>query len=169
MGEIKSTLDIIMERTKGMTLTDEEKRDIQKREVEGRVQGLVQKLVDGLVDAAQVKKELAGFTEQKRAIADEVLRKEVISRIDPLSDNSDYLDVFREVLGLDPFPFSQALSDFGDTMASEASRRRSFLRAQFEKKGVSGEAVTPNLNADPVWNSYVKEKTRELRQKLSSA
>jgi hypothetical protein len=37
MGEIKSTLDIIMEKTRGLTMTAEEKREFQRKEVEGKV------------------------------------------------------------------------------------------------------------------------------------
>ena len=36
MGEIRSTLDIIMEKTKGLTMTEEEKKDFIKKETEGK-------------------------------------------------------------------------------------------------------------------------------------
>ncbi len=36
MGEIKSTLDIIMEKTKGLTMTEEEKGAFRKKEGEGK-------------------------------------------------------------------------------------------------------------------------------------
>jgi hypothetical protein len=37
MAEIKSTLDIIMERTKNLTMTDEEKASFRRKEAEGKV------------------------------------------------------------------------------------------------------------------------------------
>ena len=37
MGEIKSTLDIIMEKTKGLTMTEEEKEGLRRTELAERV------------------------------------------------------------------------------------------------------------------------------------
>ncbi len=37
MGEIRSTMDIIMEKAKGLTMTDEEKEAFRKKETEGKV------------------------------------------------------------------------------------------------------------------------------------
>ena len=168
MGEIKSTLDIIMEKTRGMTLTDEEKMEIRKREVEGKVQGLVQKLVDGVLDVSRLQAELAALEGEKRLLAEGILRREVIERMDPLLDNSLLLEVIRDVLGVDPAPLAQLLSDFRETLALEASHRESLLREELQERGISGDAVRPNLRADPEWGSYLLKKTEELRQELSS-
>jgi hypothetical protein len=167
MGEIKSTMDIIMEKTKGMTLTEEEKRDIQRKEVTGTVLGLLQKLEDGAMDVSHLRREIDALG-GKRHLAEEILHKEVASRLDPLSDNPQLLEVVQEVLKADPSPFSQAISGIREMLASEASQREMFLRGEFEKRGVSGEAVTPNLYADPQWNESLTEKKEQLRERLLS-
>ena len=41
MAEIKSTMDLIMERTKNLTMTDEEKKKLQLDELRGKVRGWV--------------------------------------------------------------------------------------------------------------------------------
>lgn len=43
MGEIKSTLDIVMEKTKHLSMTHEEKLANEKEEVQAAVRGLAQK------------------------------------------------------------------------------------------------------------------------------
>ncbi len=55
MAEIKSTLDLIMERTKNFTLTNEGKRVLQTKELEGKVNGWVQKCMDGKTSMHQMK------------------------------------------------------------------------------------------------------------------
>jgi hypothetical protein len=167
MGEIKSTMDIIMEKTKGMTLTEEEKKDIQRKEVGGTVLGLLQKLEDGAMDVSHLKREIDALG-GRRHVAEEVLRKEVASRMDPLSDNAQLLEVVQEVLQTDPAPFSQAISGIREMLASNASQREMFLLGEFEKRGVSGEAVTPNLYADPQWKESLAEKKEQLRERLLS-
>ena len=55
MGEIKSTLDLVMERTKNLSLSDEEKQAQKQKEVESRIRGLLQKYLDGWLDKNQLK------------------------------------------------------------------------------------------------------------------
>ena len=49
MGEIKSTLDIIMEKTKGLTMSEEERTSFKEKELTGKVKGLVQKYINGFL------------------------------------------------------------------------------------------------------------------------
>ena len=49
MAEIKSTLDIIMEKAKKFSVTEEEKKGFKRQELEGKIKGLVQKALDGVL------------------------------------------------------------------------------------------------------------------------
>ena len=46
MAEIKSTIDLIMERTKSLSASPEERESYQRQEREKRLRGLVQRLLD---------------------------------------------------------------------------------------------------------------------------
>jgi hypothetical protein len=46
MAEIKSTLDLVMEKTKNLNLSNAEKQDQKNKEMESRLRGLVQKYQD---------------------------------------------------------------------------------------------------------------------------
>ena len=54
MAEIKSTLDLVLERTKNLTLTEEEKKSLQRKELEGKIRGWGQKYLDGLMRLSAV-------------------------------------------------------------------------------------------------------------------
>ena len=58
MGEIKSTLDLVMEKTRHLTLSQEEKDSQKKVEVHKRLKGLVQKYRDNLLKKDGLGKEL---------------------------------------------------------------------------------------------------------------
>ena len=47
MGEIKSTLDLVLEKTKNLNLSSEEKQEQKQKEVENRIKGMMQKYQDG--------------------------------------------------------------------------------------------------------------------------
>ena len=49
MGEIKSTLDLVMERTRNLTLSDEEKQAHKQMAIASRIKGLLQKMLDGML------------------------------------------------------------------------------------------------------------------------
>ncbi|MCX5842099.1 MAG: hypothetical protein NTY16_11755, partial [Deltaproteobacteria bacterium] len=58
MAEIKSTLELIMERTKNLTMTEEEKENLQKKERAGKINGLVQKYLDRIISVKTLKSEI---------------------------------------------------------------------------------------------------------------
>jgi hypothetical protein len=57
MGEIKSTLDLVMEKTKDLTLSSEEKKAQKQKEIENRIKGLLQKYQDGFLSKSELKTE----------------------------------------------------------------------------------------------------------------
>jgi len=54
MGEIKSTLDLVMEKTKHLSLSDEEKQNQKKIESQKRINGLLQKYQDQVLSMEQL-------------------------------------------------------------------------------------------------------------------
>ena len=56
MGEIKSTLDLVMEKTRHLTLSREEKEEQKRVEVNKRLKGLVQKYQDNLLKKDRLEK-----------------------------------------------------------------------------------------------------------------
>ena len=54
MGEIKSTLDLVMEKTRHLTLSQKEKDGQKQIEVNKRLKGLLQKYRDNLLREEQL-------------------------------------------------------------------------------------------------------------------
>ena len=82
MAEIKSTLDLIMERTKNLSLTPEERTEIRLKEIQAKVNGWTQRYIDGLLNASDVKNELESLKEDKDA-ALVFCRKAALAHIAP--------------------------------------------------------------------------------------
>lgn len=78
MGEIKSTLDIVMEKTKHLSMTAEEKQAGKIEEIESALKGLVQKYQDRVLKPEQYRGEMmvavqAGIKEKKDELRDKYL------------------------------------------------------------------------------------------------
>ncbi len=151
MAEIKSTLELIMERTKNLTLTEEEKRDFRKKEVLGKVKGFLMKFMDGVMDLEKLKKGLASLEEKDPEVVREIVIRECLDQISLQRDNSMPFDVLEQVVSVDIAPLQGLLSDFLNELDNARKVREQGMQKQIQEKGISGNAVLPNLSADPEW------------------
>ncbi|NQT55992.1 MAG: hypothetical protein HQ551_07155, partial [Desulfobacteraceae bacterium] len=78
MGEIRSTMDIIMEKTKGLTMTEKEKAEFQQRELTGKIKGLIQKFFDGSINLDRLKIEAVALREEQQEMFDQIIKEEAI-------------------------------------------------------------------------------------------
>ncbi len=151
MAEIKSTLELIMEKTKNLTLTEEEKRDFNRKEVRGKVKGFLMKFMDGAMNLDKLKKGIASLEEKDPNVVKEIVIRECLNQIGLQRDNSMPFDVLEQVVSVDITPFQRLLSDFLSELDNAKEVREQELQNQIQEKGISGSAVLPNLNADPEW------------------
>ena len=166
MAEIKSTLDIIMEKTKGLTMTDEEKRELKRKEMAGKFKGLVQKFLDNIIDLDKLEVEAASLGEGQEGLFRLVRIKEATERIDPEGDNEPILKILESTTGMDTGPIREFLTDFEVKLNNERAAHEKRLLKTLEKNGISGSAVIPNLNADPIWRDYVSNLKQTFRKEV---
>jgi hypothetical protein len=168
MGEIKSTLDIIMEKTKGLNISDEEKKAFKEQEMAGKVKDLIQKFLDGNIDMDQLRGEVSGLVETGGDMVKRLIREESLSRIEPKGNNEPLLRVLEEITGSEVDSLREALKAFEKRLEREKGSREEVFKRRFIKQGISGSAVLPNIYADPEWSRYVSEIKEEFQERLTS-
>jgi hypothetical protein len=166
MAEIKSTLDIIMEKTKGLTMTDEEKRELKRKEIAGKFKGLVQKFLDNIIDLDRLKVDAAAVGEGHEDMFRRVSIQEAIGRIEPEGDNEPILKVLENATGMDTGPIREFITDFERKLEKERAVHEKGLKKRLKKKGISGSAVIPNLDADSQWRDYVSKLNETFRKEV---
>ena len=168
MGEIKSTYDIVMEKAKGITVSEDEKKEFQMREIRGRVKGLLQKFMDGALDAARIAEELDGFGAEKREMAKELFKEEGAAMLRIQGDNALVLGLLKDIAGVEISKIEEVLSFALSALNEEKLRIEKRLVERFRDKGVSGLAIVPNLDADREWIRIVSEMEDELYRKVEA-
>jgi hypothetical protein len=158
MAEIKSTIDLIMERTKNLSASPEERESYQRQEREKRLRGLIQRLLDDKLTLDGAKDELA--KEKKNGSAaevTEVLKKALAGHVDPEADNERLFRFVIELVGT-------SLDRLGETLTAcreEATSWKAVLaerqKKDLESKGITGTAVLPNPEAEPQWKARREE------------
>jgi len=168
MSEIKSTLEIIMEKTKDLTLTEEEKKEFKHKDMAGKIKGVIQKFLDGILDLNRFKIEIAALEKDNRDMVTLLVIDELLPRISPDEDNTLFLQILDTREGIDTTPIKEILADFEKRLAKERAVHEKELMKSLKNKGISGSAVIPNLNADPDWVNKISEMSKEFEERLRS-
>ncbi len=168
MGEIRSTLDIIMEKAKGVQVTDEDRAAFMRREVEGKIRGLLQRYLDGVVNEERLQSEIEALGDDRHEVAMESLRRECLERMVLDGDNRALLDILAHVAVFDTEPVEGLLLQYRQDREKKRADRESVLREQLKNQGISGSAVVPNLKADPEWIDYLAEEKDRFHQRIAS-
>lgn len=167
MAEIKSTLELVMERTRHLHMTEEDKRRQAEEEFTEAVCRAVSKQLDGQIGMDRFKDELNRLGEMDRARKMRAAA-EISRRIDPSADNAPLLDLIEHGLGLDISGIEAALKRFDERLGGEEDRAVERTRADLLQKGVSGVAVIPNIEADMEWQDKRREMLETVKEELAA-
>ena len=168
MAEIRSTLDIIMEKAKTLTVTDEDKKSFVEKEVQGRAKGLFQKTLDGILPIKQLKAEMASFDEEQQPAAKKELRDACLTAMTIAGDNQPLFEMLDQLLGCDIKPLLDQIDEFQEQQKKEHGKRTETQIQTLKEWGVSGSAVIPNLRANPSWRSYLSDIADQFQEKLDT-
>ena len=166
MAEIKSTMDIIMERAKNLTVTDEDKKEFAAKEAQNRIKGLFQKYLDGVLSINQFKTEMIAFAGDQKQAAERELLAECFGAMTVEGDNQPFLEVLERVLECDIRPVLGVLDAFLEQQTTDRNEKTLSLIQKLKARGVSGSAVIPNLKADDTWRAYLADMLARLRKEL---
>ena len=174
MGEIKSTLDLVLEKTRHLSQTSEEKRAQAKKDTESRINGLLQKYMDGLFSIEQLQRDYEKFKAELKLPNHSALAGLVISRLDPAQDNRALFDVLDQCCHLDSSGLADVINEYQASYHTAAHSRMETLKESLaQKHAISGSAVVPNLASDEKWhqeagamNSNIKDRIHQEKDRL---
>lgn len=156
MGEIKSTLDLVMEKTRHLTLSQEEKEAQNRIEVNKRLQGLLQKYQDNLLRKENLNKELDNLKIAYNLNVDEMLADLLLNSLKIGRDNTVFFELLNEIFGLNLSGIETIFQNFKATVKSASKKRVDQIKTDLSvKRFISGSAVVPNLESDREWLSML--------------
>ncbi len=170
MGEIKSTLDLVMERTRNLTLSAEEKQAQKQIEIGNRIKGLMQKFQDGLLTQNQIKIDYESLKKDSNLSDDSLLVNEILTRLDPAQNTQILLEVLEEFCRLDTATIRSIINEYRDAYSQAAQKRTAQLKEDLaQKHSITGSAVVPNLDADEDWQREAQDLRKKFEDRLSQA
>ncbi len=153
MSEIKSAIELAMERTRNMTLSAAEKEKIRKEEDASRAAALVNRFLHVDMNCKDLDKELAKVdpSDRKRM---EGLILEHLGRAISLEGDHDLIFEGISALHGDEEVLSKIRDlreRYGKERLREFNRVKEELRGKFRERQISGSAVEPRVEGSPEW------------------
>ena len=164
MAEIKSTLELALERTRKLSISQKEKDEIKRKETEQKAAGIFHRYMDNTLSLNELLREVERMEEKARSAVRELL----LSRwIDAVSLEADPEKLLRGVESLK----GQSVDEIRRTLEvlrSELERRGREAEQKMEiqlaealrKEGIHGTAVVPRVRESGEW----KERIRSVAQ-----
>ena len=160
MGEIKSTLDLVLEKTKNLTLSSEEEEEQKQKEIENRIKGMLQKYQDGMLSKSQLISDYEILKTDYNMLQNNALIIQITQRIEPDRDNRPLLEILQECGAIDTAAIETIIENFRKAYRAASQNRIKRLKENLAQQyNISGSAVLPNLAADEQW----RQEAREMR------
>jgi len=168
MAEIKSTLDLVMEKTKHLTLSREEKEQQKLKEARQRIKGLFQKYKDQILKKEQLSQALEEMQAAGGLNVKDILLRELFNDLALGRDNQAHLILLNEICGMNTAGLASLFDSYSNDIKAATRERVQVLKdALAQKRSISGSAVVPNVEMDKVWQTEVVEIHAKFDQRLN--
>ena len=173
MAEIKSTMDLIMEKTRHLSMTEDEKKEKRQQDARQELQGLICKIEDKTIKTTEFEKSYetikSTYHDGQAVDVDAMLRDELINRLDLDADNTARLQLLGRYFNIDTQQFFELFSAYNTALDHARQTRLARRKQQLaQDRQISGTAVIPNLAADSDWAQEIDQLKSEYGKRLDA-
>ncbi len=172
MGEIKSTWDIVMEKTKGLKISSRDRERIRKGELTSRIHAIFHKYMDAQGNQAYLKRELEGLRGEERKVVERELLIQLLDTIDLSKDNRTVITGIETIKGKPVAKTLEKLNLLASGYKAARDERAREIEGVFRRRlaaaGISGSAVQPSLEGKRDWIEAMEGLHRDYGNRLEA-
>ena len=170
MAEIKSAIELAMERTKNLVMDDEEKKAFAQKDLDEKLRAVMRRFLEGMIDREQFLVDYGNINAdraQKRGrIVDLIIQEFEVSA------QNDRVFALMAVVGAEAGAgFEEEAMGLKTRFLKELETREAGIRKNIAGKlrdvGISGSAVEPNMTDWDEWKAGAREAASLFRRHLS--
>ena len=169
MSGIKSAIELAMERTKNLVMSEEERKSFAIKELENKVRAVVRRYLEGIIESAGLYKELAAAEGDEKSVKS-LLVDTLVDEFDVKEENANLLDLLSDIAGGVKKPLGQELQKMRTRYAEQVKDSESAVRkkviGRLKEMGITGNAVEPNTEEWEEWGESIKEAGESLRKSV---
>lgn len=167
MAEIKSTLDLVMERTKNLRFSEEEKQAQKAEDAKKALNGLIQQYLDQLLGEDELDTKITGLLKECQLADRSLLRDVILDKIDLDALDGPLPDLLAGLCQSDISGFKELARSYRKALSSGREQHKAELKSNLQARyGITGSAVEPHVDADPDWQHEIRLRAAELEEKL---
>ena len=171
MAEIKSAIELAMERTKGLRLSQKEMKKLKEEEIQSKAHGLVNRYLEVDFHLREVERELDRFDSAERQYLEKLFIQYLAEAIDLDRDNDLIFQGF-ESFRVGSKGSIQKMKDLIQSYQEEKDREYSKIEkdllSKFERLRISGSAVQPKVEGSPEWEEALSKFKPAFEEDLQS-
>ena len=159
MGEIKSALELAMERSKKYVVSDEEREEIKEKGMMQKATGLFHRFMGSHLSLHEMAREIERMDEKTRKRVEGMLLSQCV---DALSLDEDPERLFSAIESMMDRDISDMKERFRNLFAGyheeveKAKQKTSLQLAEaLKNERISGDAVVPNVEANDHWKEVL--------------
>ncbi len=168
MAEIKSTLDLVMERTRHLSMSDRDRQEQAEAEFSAALNRLAQKYLDGEIEIERFQDDFDRIVASPSVSKKRIAAAEIGKRIELSGNNRRLLDLLKSGLRMDISGIETVLREFREAMDTEEKNSIGSMLESLRERGISGSAVLPNPEADEEGTKRQEEILRKSEEKLKA-
>lgn len=169
MAEIKSAIELAMEKTRGLVMDDKEKSSLARKELAGIVKTIFRRHRECLIDEDGAKAEL-----QALDCDDDFKRKIVLDLLTDEFELSEDLPATAQLFSFVGFAIDEGPhrelklieKAYREELEKMKAGIRSRIAAELASKGISGDSIEPNVEGWPKWQQAAGDVRRVFRQQI---
>ena len=170
MAEIKSTLELAMERTKKFEISEKEREEIKRKEILQKVASLFHRYREGHLPLNEILKEIERMEEKAAKMVKEDLLSQWIDALSLIDDDERLLKGIESLMGREiddaKQKFDSLLSEYQKEKEKVKQELKAALVEILRKEGIDGSAVEPNIEAGDRWEKELLKLNRLYGAKL---
>jgi len=160
VAEIKSAIELAMEKTKGMHLSREEKEKIKEEELYSRAQGLVNRFLEADFHLKEVEKDLAKYEPGQREHMEKLMLHYLRDAIHLDRDNDlifQGIEAFDKTSKNTIKKIKEVVESYRQRQEKEYKQAEKVLLKKLEREEISGSAVQPRVEGSQEWQEAMNK------------
>lgn len=170
MTEIKSTLELALERTRKMSISEEEKEEIKRKEIVQKATGMFHRYLDDHVSLNEILREIERIEDKAGAAIRETLLSQWIDAVS-LDERSEKL--LRGIgflkgrsIGTVEKSLESLRSEYERERQETEQRIRTRLEDALREEEIFGSAIVPHVKGSEEWRETIRTIEQSYREKI---
>jgi hypothetical protein len=171
MAEIKSALELALERSKKYVISDEEREKMRQKEILQKAMGLFHRFKEGHLSINEMMKEIERMDDKMRERVKEILLSQWTEHLALDPDSERLFDALESLKGRSLQSLREKFESLRSVYHHEIKEARQTLSLDLaealKSEGIDGDAVEPNPEGSEKWESRVERIDRSHQGRLN--